>query len=257
MPRRLRPIRSCLSLAAAVLLGPSAAWLPGQSNGAQAQESVPSPAAALTVAQARSAATRILDAVKSGNANARYAQFSEELKAITSPAMVQATIRTQPKVLSYQLLSVRSGIGTSTVEAELTTSAGPRVLFLVLNDKGQIARYYVDRADDPTSKVALQFLQAVSTGNFITAHSFLSPQFQKEITPQALQSKWLNLQRLTGAFVSLGRAVEAESTADARLVLVNAQFNRLSDNIFVILNDNNQVTGVDFPAEPHPPQAVR
>ena len=257
MPRRLRPIRSCLSLAAAVLLGPSAAWLPGQSNGAQAQESVPSPAAALTVAQARSAATRILDAVKSGNANARYAQFSEELKAITSPAMVQATIRTQPKVLSYQLLSVRSGIGTSTVEAELTTSAGPRVLFLVLNEQGQIARYYVDRADDPTSKVALQFLQAVSTGNFITAHSFLSPQFQKEITPQALQSKWLNLQRLTGAFVSLGRAVEAESTADARLVLVNAQFNRLSDNIFVILNDNNQVTGVDFPAEPHPPQAVR
>jgi hypothetical protein len=261
MLRRLSPIRSCLSLAAALLISPGLCWLPGSTGAARAQSGPQGSGAAalpaLSVAEARAAATRILEAVKSGDANARYAQFSDELKAITSPAMVQATIRSQPKVLGYQLLSVRSGIGTSTVEAELNTSAGARVLFIVLNGKGQIARYYVDRADDPASKVALQFLQAVSTGNFITAHSFLSPQFQKEITPQALQSKWLNLQRLTGAFVSLGRAVEAESTPDARLVLVNAQFNRLSDNVFVILNDDNQVTGVDFPAEPNPPTSAR
>jgi len=48
--------------------------------------------------------------------------------------------------------------------------------------------------------------------------------------------------------------VEAESSADARLVLVNVEFNRLSDNVFVILNASNQVTGVDFPAEPNAPQ---
>lgn len=134
--------------------------------------------------QARAAAERIIQAVQRGDANARYAQFSDELKAITSPSMVQATMRSQPKLLSYQLLSVRSGIDTSTVEAELTTSAGVRVVFIVLNSKGQITRYYIDRADDPTSKVAEQFVRALSTGNFISAHSFLSPQFQKEITPR-------------------------------------------------------------------------
>jgi len=209
------------------------------------------------LAEARAAATRILEAVKNGDANARFAQFSDDLKAMTSPAMVQATMRSQPKVLSYQLLSVRSGLSTSTVEAELTTTAGQRVVFIVLNGNGQIARYYVDRTDDPTSKVAEQFVRALSTGNFITAHSFLSPQFQKDITPQALQSKWLNLQRSTGMFQQLGRVVEAESKPDSHLVLVNVQFNRLSDNLFVILDGNNQVIGVDFPSEPNGPKPVR
>jgi hypothetical protein len=115
----------------------------------------------------------------------------------------------------------------------------------------------VDRTDDPTSRVAEQFVQALSTGNFITAHSFLSPQFQKDISPQALQTKWLNLQRRTGLFQQVGRVVEAESTPDSHLVLVNVRFNRLSDNLFVILDANNQVTGVDFPREANPPSPVR
>ena len=257
MPSRLRPIRSCLSLAAALLLGPGLAALPGQGNGARAQANAAAAAPVLSVAEARAAATRILDAVRSGDANARYAQFSKELRAMTSPEMVQATMRTQPKVLSYQLLSVRSGLATSTVEAELNTTAGQRVIFIVLNGKGQIVRYYVDRTDDPTSKVAEQFVRALSTGNFISAHSFLSPDFQKDITPQALQTKWLALQSRTGLFQQLGRVVEAESTPDSHLVLVNVQFNRLSDNLFVILDANNQVTGVDFPSEPKPAKLVR
>ena len=259
MPRRLRPALASFSLGAALLLGaalqPAATLLAGPAV-AQDQKSAPAKPV-LTVEEARAAATRILEAVKRGDANARFAQFSKELKAMTSPAMVQATMRTQPKVLSYQLLSVRSGLTSSTVEAELTTTAGPRVVFIVLNGKGQIARYYVDRTDDPTSKVAEQFVRALSTGNFITAHSFLSPDFQKDITPQALQSKWLNLQRSTGLFQQVGRVIEAESTPDSHLVLVNVQFNRLSDNLFVILDANNQVTGVDFPSEPAGPKPVR
>jgi hypothetical protein len=258
MQRRLRPALTSLSLGAALLLGGGTAFNLTSPGEAQAQAASPaSPAPALSVDQARSAAQRILEVLKVGDANARYAQFSYELQAISSPAMVQATMRSQPKVLSYELLSVRSGVSTSTVEAELTTTAGQRVVFIVLNGQGRIARYYVDRADDPASKVAAQFMQAISNGQFISAHSFLSPQFQRDITPQALQAKWLNLQRLTGSFLKLGRVVEAESTPEARLVLVNVHFNRLSDNVFVILNASNQVTGVDFPAEPNLPQAVR
>jgi hypothetical protein len=93
----------------------------------------------------------------------------------------------------------------------------------------------------------------VSTGNFITAQSFLSPGVQQELTPAVLQRKWLGLQRETGTFVKVGRAVEAESTPDTRLVLVNVQFNRLTDNIYVILNSENQITGVDFPENPAAP----
>jgi hypothetical protein len=244
----LRPVLPVLL--AASLLGASA--LP---HAVQAQTSATQTpgGSALSVEQARAAAIRILDAVKSGDAQARFAQFSPEMQAVTSPSMIAATMRTQPKVLSYELLSVRSGMSGSTVEAEITTKAGKRVVFMVLNSAGKIERYYIDRADDASSTVALQFVQAVSTGNFITAQSFLSPGVQQELTPPVLQSKWLGLQRETGNFVKVGRAVEAEATPDTRLVLVNVQFNRLTDNIYVILNSENQITGVDFPENPAAP----
>ena len=250
MPRLPRP--AALALLAATLLGSGLTPPP-----LRAQPAATAPAPALSVEQARAAAVRILEAIQSGDANARYAQFSDQLKAVSSPSMVAATMRSQPKVLSYQLLSVRSGMATSTVEAEIRTARGSRVLFIVINGKGQIERYYVDRADDPTSKVALQFVQAISTGNFITAHSFLSSSFQKEISPASLQAKWLGLQRETGSFVKVGRAVEAESTPDMRLVLVNVDFNRLSDNLYVILDGSNQIIGVDFPENPAGPAPVR
>ena len=252
MPRPLRSALAALSLAAAALAGPMLALHP-EPAAAQAAAAQP----ALSVEEARVAARRVLEAVKSGDANARYAQFSDELKAVSSPSMVAATMRTQPRVLGYELLSVRSGISSSTVEAELQTAAGNRVMFIVLNRQGKISRYYVDRSDDPTSQVALNFVKALSTGNYITASSFLSPQFQKDIPPASLQAKWLALQALTGSFVKLGRAVEAESTADSRLVLVNVVFNRLSDNLFVILDANNQIVGVDFPDSPAKPLPVR
>jgi hypothetical protein len=252
----LRPLRPALfTLVAATLLS-AAPTLPA----AQAQTAAPATAGsvtALTVEQARAAAVRVLEAIKSGDANARYAQFAPSMQAITSPSMIAATMRTQPKVRSYELLSVRSGLDGSTVEAELNTAAGSRVVFMVLDAKGLIERYYVDRADDATSKVALSFVEAVATGNFITAQSFLSPAVQEELTPAALQRKWLGLQRETGSFVKVGRAVEAESTPDTRLVLVNVQFNRLSDNLYVILNSENQITGVDFPESPAGPKPVR
>lgn len=214
-------------------------------------------AAGLSVEQARAAATRILETLQRGDARGRYAQFAPEMQAITSPSMIAATMRSQPPILGFELLSVRSGVSTSTVEAELRTKLGNRVVFLVLDQQGKIRRYYIDRADDRTSEVARRFVQALSTGNFITAQSFLSPEFQVEITPAVLQSRWLELQRLTGAFVRVGRAVEAERTKDSQLVLVNLVFNRLSDNVFVVLNNVNQITDFDFPELEALPSPIR
>ncbi|MFM1813147.1 MAG: hypothetical protein RLZZ336_2085 [Cyanobacteriota bacterium] len=217
---------------------------------AQTQTDQPAPAqagAGLSVEQARAAATRILATLQRGDSRARYAQFSPEMQAITSPSMIAATMRSQPPILGFELLSVRSGLSSSTVEAEIDTKLGKRVVFLVLDPQGKIRRYYIDRADDKAGEVARQFAQALSTGNFITAQSFLSPDFQVEITPAVLQSRWQELQQLTGTFVRVGRAVEAERTTDSQLVLVNLVFNRLSDNLFVVLNNDNQITGLDFP----------
>lgn len=253
-PRLRLPARpAALSLAAAIGLGLLGSGAPGfaQGNptGARPLPSEQRAARPLSVAEARAAADRILRAVQSGDADLRYSQFSDELKAISSPAMVAATLQRQPRLLDWTLLSVRGGLRTTTVEASVRTTAGQRDLFLVLNERGQLAGYHLDLTDEKATSVAAEFVKALSSGHYITARSFLSLPLQEELSAADLQTKWQGLQRLTGNYVRVLRVVQAESSADQRLVLVNTAFNRLTDNLFVILNNNNEIINVDFPHE--------
>ena len=243
-----------LSLATGLSI--TVASLPGVPGGAAlAQSGVEQPA--LSVEAARAAANRILTAVKSRDANLRFSQFSEELKAVSSPSMVAETMRTQPKLLNWTLLSVQGGLRNTTVEASLTTSMGKRDLFIVLNPEGKLAGYHLDVTDEATSAVAKRFVTALSSGHFISARSYLSLPLQQEISSSSLQARWQQLQRQTGEFVRIRKVVVAEGSGEQRLVLVNSEFNRLSDSLFVILNANNDIIGVDFPSDPIAPKQVR
>ena len=223
---------------------------------AQGAETAQPEGQGLTVEQARAAADRILQAIKSEDANLRFAQFSERLKAISSPSMVAETMRKQPKLLSWTLLSVRGGLQSTTVEASLKTSAGTRDLFMVLNNKGELDGYHLDLTDAKATQVASDFVRALSSGHFITARSFLSLPLQEELSPAALQTKWQQLQRYTGNYVAVRRVVAAEHNSDSQLVLVNTEFNRITDTLFVVLNQNNEIVSVDFPQDPIQPRAV-
>ena len=243
-----------LSLATGLSI--TVASLPGVPGGAAlAQSGVEQPA--LSVEAARAAANHILTAVKSRDANLRFSQFSEELKAVSSPSMVAETMRTQPKLLNWTLLSVQGGLRNTTVEASLTTSMGKRDLFIVLNPEGKLAGYHLDVTDEATSAVAKRFVTALSSGHFISARSYLSLPLQQEISSSSLQARWQQLQRQTGEFVRIRKVVVAEGSGEQRLVLVNSEFNRLSDSLFVILNANSDIIGVDFPSDPIAPKQVR
>jgi hypothetical protein len=244
-----------LALATAICMGAGPGF---PATGLAAQEqAAESKLPGLSVEEARAAANRVLKAVQSRDANLRYSQFSPELKAASSPSMVAATIRTQPKLLSWNLLSIQRGLRTTTVEASLTTSAGKQDVFLVLNGAGQISGYHIDLTDQAPSLVARKFVTALSTGHFISARGFLSLELQREISVASLQSRWQQLQRQTGDFLRIKRVVEKGSTSDQHLVLVFTEFNRLTDSLFVILDNNNQIVGVDFPSDPITPQPVR
>ncbi len=266
MPRPLlRPTLLVLGLALGVMaptstmgLIPSAAAQSAtpQSPGTRAEPSNLEPGGGLSVEAARAAANRILEAVKSRDANRRYATFSDALKAVSSPAMVAETIRSQPQLQSWTLLSVRRGLRSTTVEVSLKTSAGERDLFMVLNSQGQLDGYHVDLTDAKASRVAADFVRALSGGHYISARSFLSLPLQEELTAATLQAKWQQLQRYTGNFVRVNRVIEAERSADSQLVLVNTEFNRITDSLFVILNSSNEIVGVDFPQDPIRPRSV-
>lgn len=252
MPRLpLRPGVVALTLAA---LATGACTTPSRAQGgapATAPRAVaPQPTSAAAVEQrARQAAERVLKALRDGDADARYAQFAPELQRMTSPYLVAMNMRKQPKVLSWVITSVIPGIDSSTVEARLQTSSGERTLLMVINEKGLLAGYHINVADQPAEKVVSDFMAALMDGRFVAATSFLSPELQEEIPPASLQRKWQFLQRRTGNVVQVRRVVRSESTADLKLVLVNIQFTRTTDNLFVILDSTNQIVGVDFPIE--------
>ena len=255
MPVKLRSALLGLAMATA-LGGPippalQAADLTGALAQGPAQASPPS-GAAIT-----KAANRVLEALRSGDANARYALFADALKRTSSPAMVANTMKTQPKVLSYRILRVLPGLSNSMVEATLITTAGSRDVVLVLNNAGQLAGFQNDNADQLSTDVVKRFVEALINGQFVTARSFLSLAIQDELTPSVLQAKWQRLQRVTGDAIKVRHLLLADSAPDQKLVIVSMDFQRLTDSLFVVLNDRNEITGVDFPNEPLKPAAAR
>ena len=255
VPVKLRSALLGLAMAAG-LVGPLAH--PIQAAG-QALAQVPAPGEAnpASVAQTTQAAQRVLEALRSGDANARFALFADALKRTSSPTMVANTMKTQPKVLSYRILRVLPGLSNSMVEATLNTTAGSRDVVLVLNNAGQLAGFQYDNADQLSTDVVNRFVQALINGQFVTARSFLSLAMQDDLTPSALQAKWQRLQRVTGDAIKVRHLLLADSAPDQKLVIVSMDFQRLTDSLFVILNDKNEITGVDFPNEPAKPAAAR
>jgi len=199
---------------------------------------------------ARAAAQRILVAVRSGDAQARFDQFAPSLQRVSSPSMVAESIKRMPRLLSWEIISIQPGVDSSSVEARIKTSTGVRDLTMVIDGNGKLEGYNVNAQDIDAEKVVGNFMNALTKGQYIMASSYLSPSLQEEIPQAVLQKKWQNLQRITGKFVQVKKIWKAESTALMKLVIVKTQFNRLTDNLFVSLNERNQIIGVDFPTDP-------
>lgn len=211
----------------------------------------------ISASEAINAAERILTTLRDGDANARYAQFSDELKRISSPSMVAETLRSQPRLISWSIIQVRRGLSSTAVDVELSTAAGPRQILLVLNNNGRLAGYHLGRTDQPAAAVVDGFVRSLSSGHYISASSFLSPALARELTPAVLQERWQTLQRYTGQFIAFEESRVAESNPEQKLVLVTTRFNRLTDQLFVILDTDNRIVGIDFPRDAAPQPVAR
>ena len=249
------PLRFGVVALALAALATGSCFAPSQAQGmgpgsAGTKAAPASNSSAAVEQRARLAAERVLKALRDGDAQARFSQFAPELQRMTSPYLVAMNMRRQPKVISWVITSVIPGMDSSTVEAKLQTSTGERLLLMVIDEKGLLAGYHINVADQPAEKVVTEFMTAVIDGRFVAASSFLSPELQEEIPPATLQRKWQQLQRNTGNFIKVNRIARSESTAELKLVLVNTQFTRTTDNLFVILDSSNQIIGVDFPTDP-------
>ena len=268
MPRPtalFRPFAPCsrsagslaLSLITALLSLPAIpAAVRAQTAPAPAPAVSPQPTAAMAEQAARQAADRILTAVRNRDANAYFALLTPDSQRVSSPVMAARALQRLPQLQSWSISEVVPGLDSNSVSAELQTSQGPRSVLLVIDGQGRLEGYHVNVSDAKAEDVVRAFMQALSNGYFVTASSFLSERVREEIPAPVLQRKWLALQTLTGQFRRVRSISRAERNDQMKLVIVSTQFNRLTDNLFVILDGENQIIGVDFPDSPTPPRAA-
>lgn len=229
---------------------PPAQALPAAAAGVSGPSS-----AALAEQAARQAAERILRAVQKGDATGYFALLAPNPQRVTSPAMIAKVFRGLPKLQSWRIGAIEPGLDSSSVLIDLKTSAGPREVLLIVDGQGRMESFTINASDQAAEVVVREFINDLSRGNFVSASSHLSPALVEDIPQPALQKKWLNLQTITGNFLRIRKIWQAANDNTMKLVIVTAQFNRLTDNLFVTLNTKNQIVGVDFPADPNTPPA--
>lgn len=204
---------------------------------------------ALTPEQARTAAERLLNALQLGDSKAVFDQLAPELQAATSVEKVQERLRREGPIRSTRIRQVLSGADDSTVEAQLISGKDIKDLVLVLNDRGSLLGWELDQQDTPIRLIATRFITALSEGKVVDARSLLSGDLQEQFSPQQLLNRWMDLQKFTGSFRRIRGTVVASQGGPQQLVLVTTQFGRLTDNLFVIIDPQGHIVGIDFPRD--------
>jgi hypothetical protein len=103
------------------------------------------------------------------------------------------------------------------------------------------------QADSPSELYqvkAEQFIDLVFSRRYDEALQYLHPVLQREIGDM-LAERVKNFESTTGPFQE-----RQETQVEGNVVLVNTQFENLTDTIIVIFDQEGLITGVDFPIQP-------
>jgi hypothetical protein len=197
----------------------------------------------------RGTAQKLLEALQKQDADGVFALFGGSLARQASLERVRERLKAAPRVLEGSVRQVVRGLDTGIVDMTLRTERGGEFLRLVVNPEGKLIGYEVGNTTEPVDEVAQKFINDLGRGRWLSARSFLVLSLQDTFTPSYLAQRWGDLQRRTGPFRAIDNVVTASSGGDQQLVLVNASFARGPVTIYVILDERNRVTGVDFPLD--------
>lgn len=95
------------------------------------------------------------------------------------------------------------------------------------------------------TQIAEDFVDLVAQGKFDNARLLLNPTLREGWTVAEMRDDWVRLQKVMGEYE---QRLTTE-VADENLVLVNLQFEKATDNLLVIFDDQHQISGVDFPLQ--------
>lgn len=119
---------------------------------------------------------------------------------------------------------------------------------VIFNKKGEVTGLDFPKVDT-VDRIAEIFVNALATNDFTRARGYLHPYLKTEVFPQKIQQEWQGLIRQTGRVKRIvGTEVRPGSTVDkVDVVLVKVEFEKVTEPLLIIFDDNRRITGVDFP----------
>jgi len=159
----------------------------------------------------------------------------------------QVTDNTGPfkRIVKSKLLdAINANLVIVTVEFEKLTED----VVITFNRSGQVIA-----ADFPEfrsiSEIGDAFVTSLVNKDYGLARGYLHPFLKAEVFPTRVQGAWENLLKRTGPVRRIvGTQVRKGSDTDGvDLVLVTIQFEKLTDTLILVFDDQKQIVNVDFP----------
>jgi hypothetical protein len=93
---------------------------------------------------------------------------------------------------------------------------------------------------------AEEFVDAVSTGKYALARSYLAPKLKETLLPEMIQQRWQKILASLGSFKRRSSSKVVNSSS-SEVVLVNLEFEKYTGNFTIVFNPLGQIVGVEFP----------
>lgn len=97
-------------------------------------------------------------------------------------------------------------------------------------------------------KNAESFIDALSTGKYGVARSYLEPRLKPTYTPAVLKQKWEAMLSTTGPFKRRGTSKLVRGSA-SDVVVINLEFEKGQGSFMIVFNPLGEIVGVDFPKQ--------
>jgi Protein of unknown function (DUF3887) len=112
----------------------------------------------------------------------------------------------------------------------------------VLAESVKVSQVSIATYQHNIQQKAEAFVDALSKKQFERATKDLNREMKQEWSSINAQQYWQDLQKSTGKFEK-----RVKSTVDENLVLVTIQFDKVTEDLFVIFDEQGNIVGVDFP----------
>ena len=139
-------------------------------------------------------------------------------------------------------------INADVVKVTTQFAKGSENILITFNKKQEVIAVNWP-SNQSIEKIAEAFVNNIAAKDYARARSNLSPALKTEFFAENIEKSWVNLLKRTGSFQKILdiQHQPGGTTAAANVVIVQIQFEKVSDYLFIFFNKDKQIVNVDFP----------